>query len=279
MERGARTGRRLINEVDISRDTESKNDSDSLKFTTGQMLDFLVNKIIELEGLDDIRLELRRQESSLDLLEEQLANGTLELGSDGLGLHGDLHLRNPLSAIGLENTSQETAEGGLSGTVLTHHDDDFGIRERTSVDGQVEVAHGLLHSGVLESAGLVRKELLSAFGNAESQGLVTETQVLGRDVTVEENVDTFTDGVREGDDTVDGGLTVETADVIGKVIEDGQIVLDNDDVVVGAEEGANDAGGAQSLLDIEVRGRLVEHVDIGLLNADGTDSETLKFTT
>jgi hypothetical protein len=33
------------------------------------------------------------------------------------------------------------------------------------------------------------------------------------------------------------------------------------------------------LLDIEVGRGLVEHVHIGLLNADGTDGETLKLTT
>jgi len=85
----------------------------SLKFTTGQVLHLLVDKVVELEGLDNIGLELGRQESSLDLLEEELADGTLELGGDGLRLHADLHLGNLLSSVGLESTSEEAAESGL----------------------------------------------------------------------------------------------------------------------------------------------------------------------
>jgi hypothetical protein len=75
----------------------------SLKFTTGQVLDFLVNEVIELQRLNDIGLELRRKEGGLDLLEEQLPDGAVELGRDGLRLHADLHLWNLLVAIGLES--------------------------------------------------------------------------------------------------------------------------------------------------------------------------------
>jgi hypothetical protein len=41
-----------------------------LEFTTGQVLHFLVDEVIELKGLDDVGLELGRQEGGLDLLEE-----------------------------------------------------------------------------------------------------------------------------------------------------------------------------------------------------------------
>ena len=85
----------------------------SLQFTTRQVLDFLVNEIVKLQGLDNVSLELGRQERGLDLLEEELPNGTLELGSDGLRLHADLHLGNLLGSVGLENTRQETAESRL----------------------------------------------------------------------------------------------------------------------------------------------------------------------
>lgn len=75
----------------------------SLKFTTRQVLHFLVDEVVELKRLDDIGLELRRQESGLDLLEEQLPNSALELRRDGLGLHANLHLRNLLGSVGLES--------------------------------------------------------------------------------------------------------------------------------------------------------------------------------
>lgn len=56
-------------------------------------------------------------------------------------------------------------------------------------------------------------------------------------------------------------------------------MLDNDDVVIVSEKRADDSGGGETLLDIEIRGRLVKHVHIGLLDADSTNGETLKLTT
>lgn len=56
-------------------------------------------------------------------------------------------------------------------------------------------------------------------------------------------------------------------------------MLNHDDVVIVAEERADDLGGGQTLLDIKVGGGLVEHVDVGVLDADSTDGETLELTT
>jgi hypothetical protein len=98
-------------------------------------------------------------------------------------------------------------------------------------------------------------------------------------VTVEEDVDTLTDGMGQSHNTINGGSTVENTDVVGKIVENRQIVLDDDDVVVVTEERANNHSSAQTLLDIEVGRRLVEHVDIGLLDGNGTNGETLKLTT
>lgn len=39
-------GRRLVNEVDISRHAEGKHDGDTLQFTTRQVLDFLIDKVV-----------------------------------------------------------------------------------------------------------------------------------------------------------------------------------------------------------------------------------------
>lgn len=276
---GVEVGRGLVDEVDIGGHTKSEDDGDTLQFTTGQVLDFLVDEIVELQGPDNIGLELGRQESGSDLLEEELANGTLELGGDGLGLHADFHIRDRTLAIGLESTGQKSTEGGLSSSVLAHHDNNLRVGEVTRVDTESEVAKRLLDLGILESTRLVNGELISSLGNSESQGLISESQVFGGDVTVKEDVDTFTDRVGEGNDTIDGGPSVKNANVVGKVIKDGQIVFDDNDVVVVTEKRSDDHGSAQTLLDIEVRGRLIEHVDIGLLDTDGTDGETLKFTT
>lgn len=54
-------------------------------------------------------------------------------------------------------------------------------------------------------------------------------------MTVKEDVDTFTDGVGQGNNTINSGSTVENADVVGEVVEDGQIVLDDNNVVVVTE--------------------------------------------
>lgn len=276
---GIKVGRGLVNQVDVSRETESQNNGNTLQFTTRQVLDFLVNEVVELERLDNVGLELGRQESSLDLLEEELADSTIVLGSDGLGLHADSHLRNAGLGVGLEGTSKQTTEGGFASTVLSHHDNNLRVGEVTRVNAKSEVAKSLLHLGVLEGARAVQGVLVGTLGNAESQGLVTETQVLSRNMTIEEDVDAFTDRRRQSNHTVDGGLTIENADEVREVVKDGQIVLDNDDVVIVTEKRANDSGGGETLLDIKIRRRLVKHVDIGILDADGTDGETLELTT
>lgn len=57
----------------------------------------------------------------------------------------------------------------------------------------MEVAHGFFHLWIMECTALVNQEFVTSLGNAESQGLLTEAQVLGGNVTVKEDVDTFTD--------------------------------------------------------------------------------------
>lgn len=98
-------------------------------------------------------------------------------------------------------------------------------------------------------------------------------------MTIEEDVDAFTDRVWECDNTINGWLTVKNADVVGEVVQDGQIVLDHDDVVVIPQKRANDLSSAESLLDIKVGTGLVKHVDIGLLNANCANGKTLKLST
>lgn len=98
-------------------------------------------------------------------------------------------------------------------------------------------------------------------------------------MTVQEDVDTFTNGVGQGNDTIDGRSSVENADVIRKVVEDRQIVLDDNDIIIVTKQGANDGRGTQPLLDIEIGRGLIEHVDICLLDAHSADGESLQFTT
>ena len=96
---GVQVGRWLIDEVDVCGEAKSKDDGHALQLTTRQILDFLVDKVFDLQRLVDVGLELWRKEGCSDTLEEELTNGACELGSDLLRLHADVHLRHTLGAI------------------------------------------------------------------------------------------------------------------------------------------------------------------------------------
>lgn len=276
---GVEVCRRLIDQVDIGWDTQGQDNGNTLQLTTRQVLDLLVDEVVHLQWLVDIGLELRAQEGGLDLLEEQLAHGTLELWHDLLGLHADVHLRHLLVVIRLNRTCKHLTESGLSGTVLSHHDNDLGVSELAGLDGQVEVAESLGHLRVGVVTVSIRKEVFASLADTELQRLFTETQVLRWNVTVQELVDTLADGCWKGDDTIDGWPSVKKTDVVREVVQNRQIVLDDDNVAVGAEERADETTSGKTLLDIEEGRWLVEHVNIGFLDADDGDGETLQLTT
>ena len=52
-------GRRFVDEVDISWGTETKDEGDALKFTTREGLHFIVEDVVQGEGLEDVGVELR----------------------------------------------------------------------------------------------------------------------------------------------------------------------------------------------------------------------------
>lgn len=113
----------------------------------------------------------------------------------------------------------------------------------------MEVAHGFFHLWIMECTALVNQEFVTSLGNAESQGLLTEAQVLGGNVTVKEDVDTFTDRWRQGYHTVDGRSTVKNANEVGKIVQDRQIVLNNDNIVIRSEQLSNSTRSSKSLLE------------------------------
>lgn len=57
----------------------------------------------------------------------------------------------------------------------------------------MEIAHCLFHLWIMERTAFVNQEFITGLGDAESQRLLSETQVLGGDMTIQEDVDTFTD--------------------------------------------------------------------------------------
>lgn len=183
----------FVDEVDVSGDAKGEDNGHALEFAAGEILDFLVDEIVELEGLVDVGLKLRVQERALDSFEEELADCACEFRGDLLRFHGYVEGWNTLSAVGLFNAGEHFAEGGFSGAVLAHHDDDFGVGERSGVDAEMEATEGLLHGGILKGTILVWLVVVTCLGNSEGQALLSEAQVLGWDVAVEKNVDTFTD--------------------------------------------------------------------------------------
>mmetsp|Transcript_47841 Transcript_47841/g.120443 ORF Transcript_47841/g.120443 Transcript_47841/m.120443 type:complete len:200 (+) Transcript_47841:495-1094(+) len=143
-------GARLIDEIDVSRLSECQHQSQALKLTTGQMNHLLVEQIIKHHRLEDIGLELRMGPGAADLLVEQHAYRTLELGVDGLRLVAHVELGDLHHAIGWHQTGQHADEGGLAGTVLAQHHNDLTVRERARLHLEGEpVAELLGHGRVL----------------------------------------------------------------------------------------------------------------------------------
>ena len=86
---------------------------------------------------------------------------------------------------------------------------------------------------------------------------------------------TFSNGEGHSDDAVATRDAVKAADKVGEIVEDGEVVLDDDDVALGAREAANRPSGAETLFHVQVRRRLVEHEDVGVLDADNGAGESL----
>lgn len=126
----------------------------------------MIDDVLEVHRFHDISLELRVHEGLFDLLEEQHADSAGELGRDRLGLERD----SKLLLVGLDVGSvagEQTDERGLSGTVLSQHDDDLGVSEATGLDSELKAAEGLGHGRIRVMASLVDEQLLSGLHHLE----------------------------------------------------------------------------------------------------------------
>lgn len=130
---GIQISRRFIDQVNISRLTKSKDQSNSLKFTTGKSLNFVILKMIDMEGSNDIGDELRIRVNTLQSRFEEFVDATFELRGDLLGLVRNVQFRN-FFLLFLILTSEHSDESSLTSTVFTEHDDDLGVSEGTSFD-------------------------------------------------------------------------------------------------------------------------------------------------
>mmetsp|Transcript_34926 Transcript_34926/g.75545 ORF Transcript_34926/g.75545 Transcript_34926/m.75545 type:complete len:324 (+) Transcript_34926:514-1485(+) len=222
-----------------------------------------------------------------DLLVQKLSDGALELRRDLLRFVRHVHLRHLCFTIRLDDASQQFDESRLAGSVLTKHDDDLTVVEVARVDVKGEggsclwLLECLGHERVSGHAVLLvfRVVQVRRLGHLEGERCLSETKVLGGNETSEENVDALADGERHGHDTVVGGRAVENADEVTEVVQHGEIVLHADNVRRWGEKTADAAGSLEALLDVEVGGGLVEHVDIGVLNRHNANGETLELST
>ena len=78
--------RRLVDQVNFRRCSQRENKRNTLDFSSGQMLDLLVNDALDAQRLDDVGVELGVHERLHDLLLQQLPHGALELRRHSLRL-------------------------------------------------------------------------------------------------------------------------------------------------------------------------------------------------
>lgn len=252
-------GRGLVDEVDVGGLAEAEDDGHTLELTAREELDFLfflfyfyffgkkgvamsfffflylVEETLDLEGLDDVGLELCVDKHGLDLLHEQRADAALVLGVDLLRLVRDVEHGDVLLCVGLLVAGEDADERGLSRAVLAEHDDDLRVGELARGNLEREAAEGLLHRGVLVAAVALEVLLrLGRLGELERERNFTEAHVLGGHKAVEEDVDAFykimynysahfsswgklftlTDGKGERDNTIGTRNTIEHADKV-----------------------------------------------------------------
>src|SRR5438132_1079618 len=98
----------------------------------------------------------------------------------------------------------------------------------------------------------------------EADRPVAEADVLFFQVAAEIHVDRGAHRPRLRDDPVRAFLAVHQEDRVREEIEDGQVVLHDDDVLL-LREGLDDLRDMESLIDVEIRRRLVEEVDVRIL--------------
>lgn len=71
---------------------------------------------------------------------------------------------------------------------------------------------------------------------------------------------TFTNRVGHSDDPIHGWFPIQTTDEVRQIIQNRKIVLDSDDVAIWIKQRTDNFRSFQSLLDIQVTRRLVEHI-------------------
>ena len=201
------------------------------------------------------------------------------LGRDLLGLEGDVegwHLSR--AAVRLQLTSHHPDERGLASPVLAEQDQDLAVRELALCDVDLECAEGLGHGRVVVAGHPLHLLLRGVLAHLELQSILSESQVLRGHKSIQEDVDAFPDREGHGDNPVGTRDAIQHADIVREIVENAQVVLDDDDELIALQQVPDRASSVQPLLHIEVGAGLVEHEDVGILDAHHGAGEPLKFS-
>mmetsp|Transcript_16970 Transcript_16970/g.36917 ORF Transcript_16970/g.36917 Transcript_16970/m.36917 type:complete len:509 (-) Transcript_16970:689-2215(-) len=278
---GVEVGGGLVDEVDVRRLPQAHRDGHALQLAAGEVLDVLVHEALDLHGLHDVRVELGVHVALADLGVQHGAHAHLALGGDLLGLVAHVELGDllPRVVVRRQHARQHADERRLARAVLAEHDEDLRVGEVALLHVQDELAVLVLgQRGVLELVELLRVVLAQrVVRHLEGEGDLAEAQVLGGHEPREEDVDALAHAEGERHHAVGAGLAVQAADEVGEVIEDAQVVLHDNHVLGGTQQLANHLRGVQPLLDVQVGGGLVEHVDVPLLHRHHADGEALQL--
>ena len=291
----------LIDKVHVCRFTECQNDGKTLQLATRKRLDTVVDDIFDHQWLHYIGNKLRMHIRLPAAFVQELTNRALELGRDFLWLVADIHLGDArlrsfiLIAIflkldllvALKKTGQHADKGRFASSILSEEDNNLRIGEASSIDVKDKLGstslHCLCHARVPEAAQVVVPGVasLSALRDLEGESIIPKSQVLRRDETSKERIDTDADAEGHGNDAVGSGRAIQDADVVTEIIEHSEIVL-NDKNVATASKLALDklvdhVRRRQALFNVEIGRGLVEHVYVGHLHGDGGDGEALEL--
>lgn len=105
---------------------------------------------------------------------------------------------------------------------------------------------------VFIASHFVHLEVFESVANLECQFFLPEPHIFSGDKPSEEDVDSFSDGEGHGHHTVGRRLSVEAANEVREIVQDGEVVLHYDDVVVVGLELSNQGRADNSLLDVQV---------------------------
>jgi hypothetical protein len=132
---------------------------------------------------------------------------------------------------------------------------------------------------VFISSHLVQLHIFKGITDFKIKLFISKPHVLSGNKPGQEDIDSFSDSERHGNNPIGSRLSVKAADEIRKIIENGKVVLHNDDVIIVGLKSSDQLRAFDSLLDIQIGRRLIEDVDFDFLDHHDQHSESLQLST